>query len=155
MVMLSTCTHLAGPQHAETVFSDVPTTVRPDESADRLLRQQVIYTAVHYKVADGYGDGTFRPNDSVNRAEAVKMLTLAAQIQPETLTGALAFTDVSPTEWYASYVKSAADANIVSGYGDGTFGPEKYITRAEAAKIVTVVMRQNPLINGYVLPSEE
>ncbi len=155
MVMLSTCIHLFNPPSGEKQFTDVPSIIREGETSEGRMRRQTIYTAVHYGIAAGYSDGSFKSNDPVNRAEAVKMLTLAAQIFPEALTGAIKFPDVSPEEWYASYVKSAADAEIVSGYSDGTFGPERPITRAEAAKIVSIVMRQNALINGYVLPEKE
>ncbi len=154
MVTLSTCMHLIGNTEREKEFSDIDNAAPHNESADTALRRQVIYTAVHNAVVEGYDDGTFRPNDPVNRAEAVKILTLAALIAPEALTGATLFPDVQLSDWFAPYIAAAVSHEIVTGYDDGLFRPGQSITRAEAAKIITVVMRQNPLINGYVLPSE-
>jgi len=43
----------------------------------------------------------------------------------------------------------------VEGYEDGTFRPEQYLTRAEASKILLLMMISNPHVNGYVIPAEE
>ncbi len=46
------------------------------------------------------------------------------------------FTDVPETEWAAPYIYELVDRKIVGGYGDGTFGPEKYVERCEYAKML-------------------
>ena len=155
MAMLGSCTRLMNASDQEHAFSDLSALAPLNETADVTLRRQVIYTAVHYGIVAGYSDGTFRPDAPVNRAEAVKMLLLAVQFPPvHTSTGSLHFADVQPSDWFAPYVDEASEREIVRGYTDGTFRGHLLITRAEAAKIVAVSMKQNPLVNGYVLPPE-
>jgi hypothetical protein len=93
----------------------------------------------------------------VNRAEALKMLMLASQLKlpPDAASGStLAFPDVTIGDWFHATVDLAVTYDIVSGYPDGTFKPSNAITRAESAKIIWQTMLINPLINGYVLPTE-
>lgn len=157
MILLSTCTHFVRATEKEKRFTDIMNEAFVGESEEIAFRRQVIYTAAHFGVTSGYGDGTFKPNANVNRAEAVKILILAAQFTPSASTGAtLSFSDVrEESDWFAPYVKTAADREIVRGFPDNTFRPDQPITRAEAAKIIVSVMRQNPLVNGYVLPEKE
>jgi hypothetical protein len=152
MAMLSSCTRLMNSTDAEKSFSDVSNEPPENESPDLQQRRQVIYTAVHYGVIGGYDDGTFRPDTTVNRAEATKMLMLALQMVPSRDSGALALTDVRPEDWFEPFVRTLALREIISGYGDGTFRGGNVITRAESAKIIAIALRQNPLVNGYVLP---
>lgn len=155
MILFSTCTRfIADTAREEPAFSDLSNRAYARETEDMELRRKVIYTAKHYGIVDGYPDGTFQPNTTVNRAEAVKMLLLATQLT-ESESGSLlplAFSDVQDTDWFAPHVRNAAEREIVQGYADGTFRPEQSITRAEAAKIIAVSLKQNPFINGYVLP---
>lgn len=88
---------------------------------------------------EGYEDGTFRPDDNVKRAEALKMI-LVSKIAVELITGgSIDFSDISGEEWFVDFVAYAVAEDIVDGYGDGTFKPENPITRAEAAKIISLV----------------
>ena len=82
----------------------------------------------------GYPDGTFRPHQSLTRAEAVKILLAARGIKPKSVLDAeLAFSDISG--WEKKWVQHAAQMGIVSGFADGTFAPHQSLTRAEAAKL--------------------
>ena len=89
----------------------------------------------------GYADGTFKPNATITRAEAMKILLEAAGADTEGAEKST-FKDVSQSAWYAKYVNYAAENDIVKGYADGTFGPDKNITRAETAKIVSLMMAE-------------
>ncbi len=93
----------------------------------------------------GYDDGTFRPNATINRAEFVKILTLY-KFEQEMVdmcgTGYL-FTDVRGGEWFQKYVCRARDANLISGYPDGSFKPERMINFVEAAKIIATTDTYN------------
>jgi uncharacterized protein YkwD len=97
------------------------------------------YDSVSYlsdkDVVEGYGGDEFKPENKINRAEFIKILIEAAfdDIPPATEE---CFTDVSTELWYAPYVCYAKQQNIVGGYEDGTFLPEKNINFAEAAKII-------------------
>lgn len=156
VALLSSCIKLfedRGEQFSLS-FSDVSPLPRPFEPPGRSLRRRVIYTAVRHGVVEGYRDGTFRPDDPINRAEALKILLLTANLHPIPHSGALPFSDVSPNEWFTSFIEKALAYQLIEGYGDGTFRPEQPITRAEAAKITYLTMLSNPLVNGYVLPAE-
>ena len=137
------------------LFSDVPTIARPRESAAHRQRRRVVYTAARMQIVEGYDDSTFRPDDPVNRAEALKMLLLAAGIPASgEQTIETSFTDVPADAWFKSYVDEGVELGVIEGYEDSTFRPDQPITRAEAAKIVQLLMVLNPRLNGYVIPTE-
>lgn len=156
MVLLSTCTKLWNtPKQGKPTFSDVISTAPTNENSDTTQKRRIIYSAVRYDIIQGYEDGTFRPDAEVNRAEALKILTLAARTDTFTNTDGITpvtFSDVLEADWFAPYVTLASTLGIVGGYPDGSFGPSKSITRAEAAKIIYETIRRNPVINGYILP---
>ncbi len=84
----------------------------------------------------GYSDGSFHPNDSITRAEAVTMIMdIAEIINYEAYNFESRFSDVTSTDWFADAVAAATEYGIVGGYGDGTFRPNSNLTRAEAAVI--------------------
>lgn len=155
MALLSTCTELTKKTDlVRPQFPDVHSSPIINEHPGSIQRRQVIYTAVLGGIVQGYPEGTFQPDSPVNRAEAVKMLALAARITetPESSTGTtITFGDVPGSAWFAPVIKAAAEQGIVHGYSDGTFRPGNPITRAEAAAIIERTMLGNPSINGYVL----
>ncbi|MBI5411841.1 S-layer homology domain-containing protein [Candidatus Peregrinibacteria bacterium] len=100
-----------------------------------------IQVAKNEKIIGGYEDGTFRPNQPVTRAEALKILASAAKttIDPK---GVFLFKDVEETAWYMKFVAYAKANEIAAGYSDGTFRPTAPITRAEVAKIAVKMMEK-------------
>lgn len=88
------------------------------------------------EVVEGYDDGTFRPNEPVNRAEALTMLLRMANVDEESSTSGLDFTDLLADDWYYDEVGLGIDYGLVEGYDDDTFRPAGLITRAEAATII-------------------
>ncbi len=159
MILLSTCTKLRDTTIDVTVrFTDVPSIpTQLVEDEDRALRRRVVYTAVQYGIVKGYTNGTFQPDAPITRAEALKMLVLAAQLpqNEESATQQLTLTDVKEKDWFAPYVKLSLWYGILGGYDDKTFKPDRHVSRAEAAKLVYKTMLVNPYINGYVLPGSE
>lgn len=156
IALFSSCVNMRSPaeQDAPVTFNDVPRTSRPRESQDHALQRRVIYTAAAIGIVRGYDDGSFRPDQPVTRAEALKILLLASRLEqpPEVVT--LPFPDVTSDAWYALYVGQAYYFDIIRGYDDGTFRPDFPITRAEAAKVVHHIIISNPNVNGYVIPHE-
>ncbi len=156
MVILSTCIKLATTtENEKTQFNDVLSKSTLNERDDVAEKRRVIYTAARHKIVAGYDDGTFRSDAEINRAEAVKILIGAVGFSNEDGSGSTAtiFTDVQSTDWFAPYVNIASSREIVKGYeADNTFRPQNSITRAEAAAIIERTIRQNPTVNGYVLP---
>lgn len=88
-------------------------------------------------IITGYQDGTFLPERTVSRAEFVVMALRFAEIVPT--VGESRYSDVSQTHWAANYIQTATQYGLISGYSDGTFRPEQYITRAEAVTILNKI----------------
>ncbi|QMV41263.1 S-layer homology domain-containing protein [Cohnella cholangitidis] len=94
-----------------------------------------IKQAVAYGIVTGYSDGTFKPNNTVTRAEFAVMLMNAAKRQGA--ESKPAFTDAAMIgAWAKSAVGQAVQAGYIKGYADGTFRPNAAITRAEMAMMV-------------------
>lgn len=86
-------------------------------------------------VVKGYDDGSFRPDEYVNRAELTKMALSAAGIQPQDAAGDEFFTFEDVEGWQTEWVYPAWKDGIIKGYSDTIFAPGQNITRAEALKI--------------------
>ncbi len=92
--------------------------------------------ATENEFTEGYDDGTFKPNDSINRAEAIVILMrIADEKITEEYSGDEDFSDVSSDDWFAEAVGLAYETGITEGYSDGTFRPANNISRAEVAAI--------------------
>jgi predicted DNA-binding antitoxin AbrB/MazE fold protein len=91
-------------------------------------------------IISGYPDGTFKPDQVVNRAEALKLILGAAQIagRPAWDSGSNAdYSDVKDWKvWYYPYLNAAADNGIAEGYPDGTFKPEQQVNLVENLKML-------------------
>ncbi|SHH39107.1 S-layer homology domain-containing protein [Caloranaerobacter azorensis DSM 13643] len=91
-------------------------------------------------VLNGYPDGTFRPNNSITRAEftAAVIRTLNLKAAADAAKGATQFTDVPADHWASGYINIASKLGYVNGMGDGTFAPNAPVTYEQA---VTLIMR--------------
>lgn len=91
-------------------------------------------------VVSGYEDGTYRPGTTLTRAQFCKLAVLTAGYGDAVTTGGskTVFSDVAAGSWAAPYVALACEKNLVSGYGNGTFGPNDPVTTAQA---VTVALK--------------
>lgn len=91
-------------------------------------------------VISGYPDGSFKPDQVVNRAEALKIILGGYGIAPQPAldSGANAdYMDITDWKaWYYPYVNRASNESIVSGYPDSTFKPENTVNLVEALKMV-------------------
>jgi hypothetical protein len=88
-------------------------------------------------IIKGYPDGTFRPLQSLTRAEGVKILLSVGGWDPDPIPDPdpeLNFSDVMG--WEKPWVGEAVERGMVKGYGDGTFRPHNKLTRAEALKLI-------------------
>ncbi len=86
-------------------------------------------------VITGYNDGTFKPTNTINRAELLTILTNAIDADFGGKTLGDCFADVK-SEWYAVFVCYAKEHEWVSGFSDNSYRPAQPITKAEALKIV-------------------
>ena len=85
-------------------------------------------------VFTGYSDGTFRPDQPINRAETVKVILLALSI-PISNNFTTLFNDTNSSSWYATYLSTAKMLGIIRGYPDGTFRPDQTVNRVELLKV--------------------
>lgn len=85
-------------------------------------------------IITGYDDGTFKPEQSVSRVEALKMIIAGIGIQ--VADGSVDFPDTESPSWYSPYISTGLAENIVAGYPDGSFKPTNNIIRAEYLKIL-------------------
>lgn len=112
------------------VFSDV---------TDENLKLDAIEYLKEEGVIQGYGDGTFKPNNRINRAEFTKIVISSLYDEEEINTCSYesqSYPDVDMDSWYAPFVCVATREGIVAGYPDGTFRPSDYINFAESSKII-------------------
>lgn len=86
-------------------------------------------------IIGGYPDGSFQPNKTVSRAEAMKMILGGLNISGPTKPN-LKFNDTTNDAWYATWVAAGVTHSIVAGYADGTFRPANTVNRAEYLKML-------------------
>jgi len=85
----------------------------------------------------GYGDGTFRPDNTVTRAEISAIAVRAGGLAIDT-SGGPHFTDVNPDDWFYEFVETLFNNGIVVGVGGGLFDPNALVTRVD---MVTIFQR--------------
>ncbi|MCM3716524.1 S-layer homology domain-containing protein [Alkalihalobacillus oceani] len=112
---------------ADTSFSDVASNHWAADAINYLVEKGAI---------EGYPNGTFQPNASITRAEAAKILaiTLGLNVDESANTN---FSDAS-SHWASSYIAALQSQapGVIDGYTDGTFRPNRTITRQEMAKMI-------------------
>lgn len=93
--------------------------------------------------------GYFRPNDAITRAELAAMLAQFA----EKKSAAIYFSDISAGYWAANAIALTANLGWINGYPDGTFGPDKTVTRAELMAMVNRATGRAPESADALLPN--
>lgn len=86
-------------------------------------------------------DGTFKPDRKITRAEFASIVSRYLNL---TETELISFPDLKSDHWAYDDIVKVATAGIMEGYEDGTFGPQKYVTRAEAATIINRMLKRVP-----------
>ncbi|WP_309123408.1 S-layer homology domain-containing protein [Paenibacillus sp.] len=92
----------------------------------------------------GYPDGSFKPDETITRAE---MASAIAPLLPEATGASAGFTDTERS-WAKAVIEQANAAGIVYGYEDGTFRPNSTLTRAEAVAMLDRLLGRGPLIGA-------
>lgn len=85
------------------------------------------------KLMSGYQDGSFRPDRSLTREEAASLFSRLIGESPTTTS--TTFQDISPERWSAQAIESVASQNLISGYGDNSYRPDKPMSRQEFALV--------------------
>ena len=116
-------------------FSDVKSSAWYNNAISTLTRAGIL---------KGYEDGTFQPDGYITRAE---FATIAIRFFSGVYEGEDLFPDIKG-HWAEDYINNAANKGLVKGYEDGTFGPDRYITRAEAVTLVNRTLNRHPHNDG-------
>ena len=100
-------------------------------------------------IITGYPDGTFRPNAAITRAE---FAAIAARFDNDGDKTAAKFSDIA-NHWAKDEISIAYNNGWITGYPDGTFGPQRDITRAETMTLVNRVLNRQPETEDDLLPN--
>ena len=100
-------------------------------------------------IITGYPDGTFRPNAAITRAE---FAAIAARFDNDGDKTAAKFSDIA-NHWAKDEISIAYNNGWINGYPDGTFGPQRDITRAETMTLVNRVLNRQPETEDDLLPN--
>lgn len=117
--------------HAILLFSDLPPSNDAFEAVTVLQGRGII---------NGFSDGSFRPEESVSRAAALKIILMASGSDIPTSASARPFPDVDRSDWFAAIAEEGARQGIVKGDADGSFSPGRNVSRAEA---IAMLFRTN------------
>ena len=120
-------------------FGDVP--------AGYWAKDQIDYLVIKGVIA-GFPDGTFKPETPVTREQFAKMVCIGKGIK-EYKPSSPTFKDVNSSRWSYGFVEAAAKAGYIKGYPDGTFGPDKNITRQELAVLGVRVLGKEAEANAF------
>lgn len=116
-------------------FSDVPS---------HYWGKNAIQTGVAAGYISGDGNGIFRPNDPVTRQEAAAMISRILDLK-QNESRAYRYTDsYAISNWAKGVVGAVSDAGIMAGYPDGSFGPNRVLTRAEAVLALDKTVNYKP-----------
>ena len=108
------------------IFNDVELTSKNAEAISYLKNQNII---------NGYSDGSFKAENSLNRAELLKILVEGAGYTPDESKYKNCFPDVQD-QWYAKYICYAKEREWIKGYDDGSFKPANDVSKAESLKML-------------------
>lgn len=134
-VMIAKAVGLDGTQR-KTKFKDVPAN-HPNSG--------YIQSAVEAGIINGYPDGTFQPNTLLNRGHIAAFIARAYDLP----MGSTTFKDVPKGHTAYEAVKQLVAAGITTGYEDGSFKPEKHLTRAHTAIFLARAMHYKENENNY------
>ncbi|UZN00691.1 S-layer homology domain-containing protein [Lysinibacillus sp. MHQ-1] len=109
-----------------------------DVGGDTWYAQSVNYLASQ-GILVGYRDGTFKPRQTITRAE---FAAIASRFDNLLTNENTSFKDVSIDHWAAAYIDSAYTKGWINGYPDGSFRPASSITRAEVVKIINNMLNR-------------
>ena len=109
-----------------------------DITDENTIAAEAIYLLRRKGVIQGYEDGTVRPNQTLTRAEAVKIILALDGFKPQSKNTPenLPFRDING--WEQPWVIQAQKTGLVSGYPDGTFKPGQPLTRGEGMKLIVI-----------------
>ena len=122
------------------------------DQADIKVDAEVVDTLVSLGVINGYTDGSFKPNDTVTRAEMAKMIYVLRTGNSDASAynnDKTSFTDVNG-HWAAGFIKYCQSVGIIAGQSATKFAPDQTVTAQEAAKMLLVTLGYDAQKAGLV-----
>ena len=122
-------------------FNYTSTTDIPSEHAfkDNVegVHQSNIYILYSMGIVNGFSDGTYRPDEYVNREQISKFIFKSLEKEnPLIAQRTSTFTDIAEDNTFKGYIGYLQQENIIEGYSDGRYGPTDPLTREQMAKII-------------------
>lgn len=129
-------------------FSDVAGDYAHYEAITALVDQDII---------NGYEDGTFKPENTITRAEFSKLLAVSSAPSGYAFSAkTTAFPDIADMNanhgWAVPYISYAVSTKAINGYTDGTFQPGNNVTYGEAIKMIVCTLGYAPVVDTTLTP---
>ncbi|MEM5816231.1 MAG: Ig-like domain-containing protein, partial [Desulfitobacterium hafniense] len=100
-------------------------------------------------IVSGVENGIYKPDSMITRAELAAIITRALGIKSK--AGGNGFTDVTEGDWFYGAVNAAMEYGIIAGYGDGSFKPDRKVTREESFSMIAKAMELACAETGAVM----
>ncbi len=124
-------------------YKNIPlNTVQPVVFNYNLVSSSFVLDYENIAFITGYKDLTFRPDDSITRAELAKIIY--SVFGKGTVNNTVNFSDVKSDAWYYDAIAFLSNYNVINGYPDGTFRPDKEITRGEYTALLSRISNISP-----------
>lgn len=107
-----------------------------------------ISTMTGLDIVRGYDAAAFGPGDPITRAQ---FAAICARFDTGKSNGSRTFSDIKG-HWAKAYIERAAELGWISGFQDGTFRPDAYITRAQAVTMINRMLNRVPEDPSDLLP---
>lgn len=136
LVTLGVAASVTSPALAQSTFPDVPLDYWAQPFIERLAARNIVV---------GYPDGTFRPEQAVQRDEFAAMIRKAFQKEPvRQIKDASVYQDIPQGNWAAPAIEEAYQQGFMSGYPDGFFRPNQPVSRIDAIVTLTRGLNLTP-----------
>ena len=119
---------------------------------EKIKNTEAVDACVALNIINGYTDGSYKPEGTITRAEACKMICVALNGGEEPTLGTSAKASFTDTKghWAEKYIESCVAQGIVAGIGGGKFNPNGNITGSQFAKMLLTALGFNAGTEGYV-----
>ena len=114
-----------------------------DSAEVNITATEAVRVMSDLKIITGFPEGTFKPNDTLTRAQAAKILccvALGTKAADELAAGGSTFSDVPASHWANKFVEYCASKSIVAGVGSGKFNPDGKLTGYAFGKMLLVAL---------------
>ena len=123
--------------HEETYCTKAPVALHFSDVPREHAHAEAIAFVKEHGIVSGYDDGTFRPEQTINRVELLKILVESEHREEPVCSLDFKYLDTMPEAWYQRYVQVASCLEIVDGYPDGSFLPAAPVLLTEASKMIS------------------